>query len=674
MVGDRSKVRVVLALASGSLLAFGCGGDGGAVSGDALSQLMADGDLGAMAPGAPPPMTPPARFCPTGDCSGSPLAFWMLDDCNPTSTQLQDSAFTSPITHPAFRAVSAACVASIDNQGIRLQGPDDIVYAPDQPDFVFDQGLTLAAWINPDSTSGTQSIFRKRLLGSSSFVLAIDGGKLVFALRLTSGRVVGITAPIKAKRFTHVAATYDGAQALLYVDGALAASAKVAGTIAPGAGPVLVGNDANGREMVGTVDDLWLNTLAAPASVIQALTCIHGPLTAALTPGTTPPETAGATVAFDLAVTNGDSANCTADTFQAFPETFFPVKTGTFPPPVAIAPGQTVHLPVSVSTSKQTSVGSYPVEYVVEDVTNFNKGEAFATATLVIGTGPVSCDGQPPFTAQLTGASPPFLSPLGQVFSFAPTPLAAPIATQIIGPDGSIQGLQVTANPGATTDPTASFVGFGWGFGNPPCLDASAYTGVQFTVTGDLGTCGLQFSLTPSENNNVQFGPEGVCTAANCGGPFSANLGVGTTIVSFASLTGGMPLPTLDATALNAIGWNLILPTDGVTAPCAASFSVTNISFTTATTPTPPPDGGPGGPGGPGGASGTAGKGGSGMGGVGGRSGPPPGGGTGGAGGGPIIGPPMGGAGGGPIIGPPMGGAGGGPIIGPPTGGAGGGP
>jgi hypothetical protein len=644
MVGDRCKVSVVLALAGGSLLALGCGDDGGAVSADALSRLMADGDLGTMAPAAPPPpMTPPPRFCP-GDCSGSPLAFWMLDDCNPSSTQLQDSAFTSQITHPAFRAVSAACVAGIDNQGIRLQGPDDIVYAPDQPDFVFDQGLTVAAWINPNSLAGTQSIFRKRLLGTSSFVLAIDGGRLTFALRLASGRNVGISAAIKAKKFTHVAATYDGTQALLYVNGAVVASAKIAGTIAAGAGPVLVGNDANGRELVGTVDDLWLNTLAAPASVIQQLTCIRGTPTAVLTPGTTDAVSAGATVAFDLAVTNGDSASCAADTFQAFPETFFPVRTATFPPPATIAPGQTVHLPVSVTTSKQTSVGSYPVEYVVEDVTNF-KTEVFATATLVIGTGPISCDGQPPFSAQITGASPPFLSPIGQVFSFAPTGLAAPIATPIINPaDGSTQGLQVTADPGATTDPTASFVGFGWGFGNPPCLDASAYTGVQFTIAGDLGTCGLQFSLTPSENNNVAFGPEGVCTAANCGGPFSANLGVGTTIVSFASLTGGMPLPTLDATALNAIGWNLILPTDGVTGPCKASFTVTNVSFTTATTPTPPPDGGTGGPGGPtgmGGASGTAGKTGGGTGGAGGGAGgrgapppPPP--------------PPPGGAGGGP--------------------------
>ena len=48
----------------------------------------------------------------------------------------------------------------------------------------------MAAWIKPDSVSGTQSIVRKRFDGSSSFVLAVDGRKLAFALKLTNGKTV----------------------------------------------------------------------------------------------------------------------------------------------------------------------------------------------------------------------------------------------------------------------------------------------------------------------------------------------------------------------------------------------------------------------------------------------------------------------------------------------------
>jgi hypothetical protein len=574
--------RLLIALAGGALLALGCGDNGGkAVPSDSTSQLMDDGDAAAMAPGAagpPPAMTPPPRFCPGDDCTRAPLAFWRLDDCNTLSTQLFDSANTSPITHPAFRAVSAACVASIDNEGIRLAGPDDIIYAPDQPDFDFSQGLTVAAWINPDSTKGTQSIFRKRLDSSSSFLLAIDGGRLVFALKLVNGRMVVLSAPVKATRFTHVAATYDGTQALLYVDGAVADSAQAAGTIAPGAGPVLVGNDASGRELVGMVDDIWLNRLAAPAAVIQGLTCIRSAPVAALTPATTPAVTAGTTVPFDLAITNTDSASCQPDTFQAFPETFSPLRA-PFPAPVSLAPGETVHVNVNVSSSKMSAVGSYPVTYEVVGESSFQL-PATAQATYVVGTGPISCDGSPAPTDQITNL-------VGSPFTFAGAGLSAPTVTPFKGPT---LGLQVSANPGTTTDPSNAFLGFGWGFGGPPCLDASVFTGVQFTITGDLGTCGLQFFLTPSEDNPVQFGPFGVCTAATCISPSSGLLGVGTTVVNFTDLAGGTPLATLDATALNAIGWTLTPPTDGVTAPCVANFTVTDISFVSpATMPPPPP-------------------------------------------------------------------------------------
>jgi hypothetical protein len=600
MLEARRQTRgILMVLAGAGLATIGCGDNAGG-AGDALSRLMEDGDVAAVAPGAmaaPVATTAPPRFCPNGDCSSSPLAFWMLDDCNASSTQLLDSANTSPITHPAFRAVNAACIASIDNEGVRLAGPDDIIYAPDQPDFLFTQGLTVAAWINPDSLNGTQSIFRKRLDASSSFVLAIDGNKLTFALRLTSGRALSISAAIKARRFTHVAATYDGQQALLYVNGAVAASAKVAGTIAPGAGPVFVGNDANGRELVGTVDDIWLDTLAAPASAIQTLTCIHGAPVAALTPGTTPAAAAGTPVAFDLAITNNDGASCAPSTFEAIPETFFPLTSATFPYPVSVAPGQTAHLAVTVRSSKAASVGSYPVQYLVENESNFQP-QVLAQATYVVGTGPISCDGFAPFSPQITGS---FAGPIGALFTYAATGLTAPTVTTLFNPDGTTQGAQVSANPGATTDPNNAFLGFGWGFGNPPCLDASAYTGVQFTITGDLGTCGLQVTLTPSENNSVQSGPEGVCTAANCAGPFSPSVGVGTTTVNFSDFTGGTPLATLDASALNAIGWNLTPPTDGVTAPCVASFTVTDVAFVPSSSPPPPPLPPPTGTGGAGG-------------------------------------------------------------------------
>jgi len=198
------------------------------------------------------------------------------------------------------------------------------------------------------------------------------------------------------------------------------------------------------------------------------------------------------------------------------------------------------------------------------------------------GEQPPVCTGVPPQTPLIFGAP---AEPIGTfsfgLFTYAGAGLTPPVATPTISPiDGSMQSVAVTANL-VTTDPTQAFAGFGFGFGNPSCLDASAFTGVRFTVAGDLGTCGLQLSLTPSENNSVAFGPFGSCTGTACFGPFSPPLGVGTQVVHFSDMTGGMPLPGLDAAALNDISWNLIVPSDGVTAPCVANFTVSDVSFVT---------------------------------------------------------------------------------------------
>jgi hypothetical protein len=191
----------------------------------------------------------------------------------------------------------------------------------------------------------------------------------------------------------------------------------------------------------------------------------------------------------------------------------------------------------------------------------------------------VACDGVPPQTPQITGTPfgpvPPFVMP----FAFSAPGLAAPTATAVSGPDGSIQSLQVSANPGTSTDPFNAFLGFGLPFITPPCVDAGAFTGVRFTVTGDLGTCSLTSSVIVSQDNSVAFGPFGTCTAAACFPPASGPLHTGVNVVQFADMTGGSPLPTVDPTALNGIQWTFTVPTDGVTAPCVANFTITDVAF-----------------------------------------------------------------------------------------------
>jgi hypothetical protein len=325
----------------------------------------------------------------TGDCSRVALAIWSLDDCSTLRTQLFDQGpNSSGINHPAFRSVAATCVPGADNgQGIHFGVDDDIVYSPDQPDFVFDGGLTVAAWINPEKLSGVQTIARKRLSGSSSFVLALDGSKLTLALQLQGGKSVGVTAPFKNKAvWTHVAATYDGSNALLYINGVMVAQTRAVGQIAAGVGPILFGNDASNRRLNGAIDNLWLNTVAAPADLIASLTCLRRPATLVLTPSVTPPTQPGTTVAFDLSIRNENSAGCVASPFAPFFQSLpdgLQVSAG-LPATEPLAPGATAHVAVPIASNEEAEPGPRTFTMSAFDLSGFFGAGNTVSATYVI--------------------------------------------------------------------------------------------------------------------------------------------------------------------------------------------------------------------------------------------------------------------------------------------------
>ncbi len=353
------------------------------------SSYLEDGDVGKLAPGAipvAPPVSPPSlppRTCGS-DCASQPLALWTFDDCNAQSSELADSAGSTFVHHPAFRSLGVTCVSGRVGEAVHLAKADDVVYAPDQPDFLFNQGLTVAAWINPDRLGGVQSLVRKRLDGTSSFLLALDGKQLLFILKLTNGRVVAVAAPVQAGRFTHVAATYDGAQAVLYLDGAAVARAQGAGTIAPGAGPIFLGNDADGRRFSGMIDSVWLNTLAAPPETVPVIACVHHTPTLTLTPGTSPATPPGTPATFDLAITNNNDPICPGSaSYLVFGVIPFGVDSN-FPAGVIPVPtGATVHQTINLTPNFLIAAGPTPIAYVLEDV-----GNIFAFATLVVAPPP----------------------------------------------------------------------------------------------------------------------------------------------------------------------------------------------------------------------------------------------------------------------------------------------
>jgi hypothetical protein len=116
------------------------------------------------------------------------------------------------------------------------------------------------------------------------------------------------------------------------------------------------------------------------------------------------------------------------------------------------------------------------------------------------------------------------------------------------------------------------------------CADASGYSGVQFSITGDLGTCGLVLSVITAENNDAFSAAArhqpGSCIASSCYGPSSPPLALGTIQLHFSDLSGGSPDPVVDPAQVVGLCWQLMVPTDSASAACVANFTITDIAFT----------------------------------------------------------------------------------------------
>ncbi|HEX2685788.1 MAG TPA: LamG domain-containing protein [Kofleriaceae bacterium] len=294
-----------------------------------LQALLHDAPLTQVPPGVAAGTPDAAKAARSGSPTNSnlilpgtnPMGVWNFDDCNSSRTDLADATFTG---HTAFRAVGVACANGIQNsQAVQIAAPEDIVYVPDQPNFTFENGVTVAGWFDPAAIGGTKTLFRKRDKGTSSFALLLDTGKFEFVVNIGNNIAISVLSPKKAKAgvFQHVAATYDGTTARLYVDGLEVNSFAITGSIPLGPGPLLMGNDGSERRFAGAIDSTLFATHALTADQVLALTCFPQQPSVTLTPSnpSTPP---GVATQIDIALTNHNPAACAPITFSIEPIAF----------------------------------------------------------------------------------------------------------------------------------------------------------------------------------------------------------------------------------------------------------------------------------------------------------------------------------------------------------------
>jgi chitodextrinase len=173
---------------------------------------------------------------------------------------------------------------------LSFNGTNAWVTVPDSSSLHLSSGMTLEAWVNPSALgSGWRTAIFKEQTGNYAYALYANTGT---GSPSANGIIGGndkdtrASSGIALNTWTHLAATYDGANLKLYVNGAQAASLAATGSIVSSTGALRIGgNNVWPEWFQGLIDEVRVYNKALTQAEIQA--DMNKPIGA---PDTTPPS------------------------------------------------------------------------------------------------------------------------------------------------------------------------------------------------------------------------------------------------------------------------------------------------------------------------------------------------------------------------------------------------
>ena len=154
-----------------------------------------------------------------------------------------------------------------------FNGTNALVTISDAPSLRLTSAMTLEAWVNPQTTT---NIWRDVIYkGDDNYYLMATTQPRG---RPAAGAIVGGqylesfgTAKPALNTWTHLAATFDGTNMRLYVNGVQVATKARAGSMATSANPLQIGGDTIHRQYFrGTIDEVRVYNVARSQAQIQA--------------------------------------------------------------------------------------------------------------------------------------------------------------------------------------------------------------------------------------------------------------------------------------------------------------------------------------------------------------------------------------------------------------------
>jgi hypothetical protein len=213
------------------------------------------------APPPPPPPPPPSAL----------VAHFTFDELD--ATQAIDASGNG--NHGVISG--AQRVAGVTGGGLQFDGVNDWVTIADAASLDLTASFTLEAWVKPSASGGWRTVVLKEGSGFSPYELyANDPGVSAPSAYFTpaSGAVRNVTgtSALSTANWTHLAATYDGVNMRLYVNGALARSVARSGAIRTSNSALRIGGNQTwgGEFFAGTIDEVRVYNRALSAAEVGA--------------------------------------------------------------------------------------------------------------------------------------------------------------------------------------------------------------------------------------------------------------------------------------------------------------------------------------------------------------------------------------------------------------------
>jgi len=115
------------------------------------------------------------------------------------------------------------------NGGFSFDGATYITVPNAEPLSSLTHPMSVGLWINPDELGGWRSIVE--MDGPAGWKIGLNNGTDAVVWTTYFVKDFAAATPVEVDRWTHIAATWDGAEALIYVDGVLDATVPGGGVI-----------------------------------------------------------------------------------------------------------------------------------------------------------------------------------------------------------------------------------------------------------------------------------------------------------------------------------------------------------------------------------------------------------------------------------------------------------